>query len=187
MNLGRSFLIGWAGVRGGGGGGLDVDVLRGWRGRRWACYNAGVFVLGRRSQKKGGGVLFSDRDVDKGWSEGRKRGLAGFLEVERVRHDQHRFGCSRGNSRDVLTLAFIVRCCFADLEIACGDFAVLWGMDSCWLVWFSGIREVWMSNRRTTLSKAYVLGFSCTYLLGTFAYVNLTLHRILRSVLKTKS
>jgi len=44
-----------------------------------------------------------------------------------------------------------------------------------------------MSNRRTTLSKAYVLGFSCTYLLGTFAYVNLTLHRILRSVLKTKS
>ncbi len=31
------------------------------------------------------------------------------------------------NSRDVLTLAFILRCCFADLEIACGDFAVLLG------------------------------------------------------------
>jgi hypothetical protein len=30
------------------------------------------------------------RDVDKEWSEGRKRGLAGFFEVERVRHYQHR-------------------------------------------------------------------------------------------------
>lgn len=35
------------------------------------------------------------------------------------------FGCSRGNSRDVLTLACILRCCFADL----GDFAVLLGED----------------------------------------------------------
>ena len=65
-----------------------MDVLRGWRGRRWACYEvrdaAGVFVLGRRSQKKkgGGGVVCSVRGlrgVDKGWSEGRKRGLAGFF------------------------------------------------------------------------------------------------------------
>ncbi len=59
-----------------------------------------------------------------------------------------------------------------------------WGMDSCWLVWFFWDTGGKDSNRRTPLSKAYVLGFSCTYLFGNF---NLTLHKILRSVLKTKS